>query len=77
MMEKRGDKEIKAKIEELDKIKDSGKMGADRAYEKISALEECLELDEEEISAKGDDLADSDYALYIVYDWAISGRDYC
>ncbi|KKM52770.1 hypothetical protein LCGC14_1554590 [marine sediment metagenome] len=72
---KRSDKEIQKKIDELEKVKDSGKMGAMRAYNFISALTDCLEMDEEEIDGKIDEFIETDYDLYAVYDWAIEGRD--
>lgn len=72
---KRSDKEIKVEIARLEKIKDNGKMGAYRAYDQIEVLAECLSLDEEEIENKIEEIADTDYELYAVYDWAINGRD--
>jgi len=71
---RRNDKEINKAIKDLEN-KREGSMGAYRASKKIEALQECLELDEEEIQNKADALADSDYELYAVYDWAIEGRD--
>lgn len=75
MIMKRSNKEIKAEIKRLDKIKDKSTMGADRAYDKIEALEECLTLDEFDINDKIEDLVDTDYDIYAVYDWAVKGRD--
>jgi len=72
---KRSDKEIKAEIARLEKIKDSGKMGAYRAYDQIEALQNCLAMDGEEIEGKIEEIADTDYEIYCVYDWAINGRD--
>jgi len=71
------DKEINKKISELEAIADHGSMGSYKAYEKINALKECLRLDEDEIEGKIEDIIDSDYDLYAVYDWAIGGRDDC
>ncbi len=69
---KRSDKEINRAIAELEK---AHSMGAYRKDDKISALQKCLEMDEEEIEEKIDEFMESDYDLYAVYDWAINGRD--
>ncbi len=69
---KRTDKEIKKAIATVAK---SYFMGADCKEEKIATLEECLELDEADIWEKIEEYIESDYDLYVVYDWVIGGRD--
>jgi hypothetical protein len=72
MMSKRTDKEIKDKIKFLE---GAYSMGAYRKEDKIDALENCLTMDEEEIEAKIEEISDTDYDIYAVYDWVINGRD--
>lgn len=74
---KRSKKEIKVKIKEFERLATTGKMGGYRANEFADALRECLEMDEEEINNKIDEIIETDYKLYAVYDWAIEGRDNC
>jgi CRISPR/Cas system-associated endonuclease Cas3-HD len=69
---KRTDKEIKTAIK---KLEEAHSMGGYRKSDKIAALEECLELDEEEIDAKIEEIIENDYEINAVYDWAINGRD--
>ena len=79
---KRSNKEIKAKIKELEDIPE-GTMGGYGASDKIDILTRCLEMDEDEIDGEVEmamdqvDPTGTNYELYATWDWAVEGREDC
>ncbi len=74
---KRSIKEINKKIAELVEHceKANGIFGGGRAGEFADVLEQCKDMEYDEIMGKIEDVIETDYELYAVYDWVVNGRD--